>query len=153
MSSKEVPARRLPTSAVQAYVFEGFRIDLATFELSRDDQILAITPKAFDTLLMLVQNRNRAVGKDELMKAVWPDAFVSEDSLTQSVSVLRRALGDDSAHPRFIVTVARRGYRFVAPVTEILPTEATGDSVVGEAARAIAVTPVPATAPAPAGPS
>jgi DNA-binding winged helix-turn-helix (wHTH) protein len=49
------------------------------------------------------------------MKAVWPDAFVFEDSLTQSVSVLRRALGDDPAHPRFIVTVARRGYRFVAP--------------------------------------
>ena len=153
MSSKDVPARRLPPSAVQAYVFEGFRIDLATFELARDDQILAITPKAFDTLLMLVQNRNRAVGKDELMKAVWPDAFVSEDSLTQSVSVLRRALGDDPAHPRFIVTVARRGYRFVAPVTEIVPTDATGDSEVGEAARAMAVAPVPAAAPAPAGPS
>jgi DNA-binding response OmpR family regulator len=63
MSSKDVPARRLPPSAVQAYVYEGFRIDLATFELSRDDQMLAITPKAFDTPLMLVQNRNQPSGK------------------------------------------------------------------------------------------
>jgi DNA-binding winged helix-turn-helix (wHTH) protein/Tol biopolymer transport system component len=150
MSSQDAPAPRLPPSAVQAYVFGAFKIDLATFELSRDDHVLTITPKAFDTLLMLVQNRNRAVGKDELMKAVWPDAFVSEDSLTQSVSVLRRAFGDDPAHPRFIVTVARRGYRFIAPVREILPDGATGDSTFADPAPAMAGAPVPATAAAPA---
>jgi DNA-binding winged helix-turn-helix (wHTH) protein/Tol biopolymer transport system component len=105
---------------VRTFVFGQFRVDVTTYELWRNDDLVTISPKAFDTLLILVRNRIRAVGKDELMDMVWPDSNVTEDSLTQCISTLRRALGDDPNHPRFIATVSRRGYRFIAPVSEIL---------------------------------
>lgn len=104
---------------VRAYRFGQFRVDVTTYELWRDGDLVAISPKAFDTLLMLIRNRERAVGKDELMEAVWPDANVTEDSLTHCISTLRRALEDNSNHPIFIATVSRRGYRFISPVAEV----------------------------------
>lgn len=108
-------------SAPRGYSFGQFRIDVTTYELRRDGDLIAISPKAFDALLMLVRNKDRAVSKDELMDSVWPDANVTEDSLTQCISTLRRALGDDSNHPKFIATVARRGYRFIAAAEPLLP--------------------------------
>jgi len=103
----------------QGYLFGRFRLDLSSFQLWHDDEHLAITPKAFDTLVVLIKHRDRFVPKDELMNAVWPDAFVSEDNLTQAISVLRRTLGDDPNQPTFIATAARHGYRFIAPVHEV----------------------------------
>jgi DNA-binding winged helix-turn-helix (wHTH) protein/Tol biopolymer transport system component len=100
------------------YHFGPFRIDLSSLRLLRGDEPIPIAPKAFDTLLVLVQQRDRLLLKDELLHAVWADAFVSEDSLTQNITALRRALGDDPANPQFIATIPRRGYRFVAAVTE-----------------------------------
>ena len=82
-----------------------------------EDRLIPLNTRVFDTLLVLVKHHDRVVEKDELMKAVWPDSFVSEDSLTQSIWALRRALGDHSSQPSFVATVPRRGYRFVAPVT------------------------------------
>ena len=81
--------------------------------------------------MLLVRHHERIVPKDELLSTVWPDSFVSEDSLTQTISALRRALGDDPAQPKFIATIARRGYRFIAPVTEVpsAPGEATAVAV------------------------
>ncbi len=111
---------------IQGYAFDRFRIDLASYQLHRDGQVLTLTPKAFDTLVALVSRRDRVVEKDELMNAVWPDAFVSEDNLTQAISVLRRTLGDHSNQPRFIVTIARHGYRFIAPVNELREATALG---------------------------
>src|SRR5262245_1126855 len=105
--------------SVQGYVFGPFRVDLSSYTLRRGNEPLPITPKAFDTLVVLLKNRNRVVSKDELMSLLCPGAFVSEDSLTQSISVIRRALHDDSSQPQFIATVARHGYRFIASVQEI----------------------------------
>ena len=79
-----------------------------------------LAPKLFDTLLILVQNAGRIVGKDELMNQLWPDTFVEEGNLTFNIRQLRKSLGDDARQPRFIETVPRRGYRFIAPVKELL---------------------------------
>jgi len=100
----------------ERYSFGPYLVDVPRRALLRQGEPLALTPKAFETLVVLVRNRDRVVSKDELLQAVWPDAFVSEDSLTQSVSVLRRTLGDRSGQPQFIATIPRRGYRFVASV-------------------------------------
>ncbi len=78
---------------------------------------MPLTPKAFDVLLLLVQNAGRIVTKDELMKAVWPDSFVEESNLTQTIFMVRKAL-DETADRRYILTVQGQGYRFLVPVTE-----------------------------------
>src|SRR5882762_8794494 len=98
------------------YAFGPFRIDLSAKRLWRDDAVVPLTARAFDTLVVLVKNHNHVVTKDELIRAVWPDSFVSDDSLVQNVSALRRALGDDPNQAQYIVTVARHGYRFIAAV-------------------------------------
>jgi len=108
---------------ISGYTFAHFRLDLATHQLLRDGQEVPLGVKAFDTLVALIRHHPRVVTKDELIKWVWPDSFVSEDSLTHTISALRRALGDDPSQPRFITTVARRGYRFLAPVTPFAPAE------------------------------
>jgi DNA-binding winged helix-turn-helix (wHTH) protein len=78
-----------------------------------------VQPKAFDTLLALVQNSGRVVTKDELMKLIWPDAFVEDSNLTQNIFVLRKTLGETAGEHRFIVTVPGRGYRFAEVVREV----------------------------------
>ena len=104
------------TQAADIYTFGPFRLDGAARTLTRDGEPVVLTAKAFDTLLVLLRHRERVVDKDELVKLVWPDTFVSDDSLTHSISVIRRALGDDSAQPVYIATIPRRGYRFSTPV-------------------------------------
>ena len=116
-------SRKAPS--ISAYEFGAFRIDLDLCQLKRGGDVVPLSPKAFDTLLMLVRCCDRVVSKDELLKAVWPDSFVSDDSLTQNISVLRRALGDESSHPERIVTIPRRGYRFVGPVVTLPRTIAS----------------------------
>jgi eukaryotic-like serine/threonine-protein kinase len=110
----------------QGYVFGEFRVDLHAYQLQKHEHQVSLTPKVFDTLALLVRHRDRTVGKDELMNEIWPDSFVSEDNLTQAISVLRRALGDEANQPRYIATVARQGYRFIAPVREVYDAEAEG---------------------------
>src|SRR5439155_4199361 len=122
-----------PRSGVE-YHFGPFRIDLSSLRLLRGDEPIPIAPKAFDTLLVLIQQRDRLLLKDELLHAVWADAFVSEDSLTQNITALRRALGDDPANPQFIATIPRRGYRFVASVTEHVRGEETSAAAAGGSA-------------------
>src|SRR5258708_24747204 len=101
------------------YDFAGFRLDPAHRSLLRGGEPVALTPKGFDTLLFLVENRDRVLEKEELMKALWPESFVEDSNLSQSVFVLRKILGDDKNGNSFIQTVPRRGYKFVASVTEI----------------------------------
>jgi len=98
--------------------FGAFRLDLRAKQLYKDDQEIGLPVKALELLTVLITNRSRTVGKDELLQTVWADAFVAESSLTHCVSSIRQILGDDPGRPEFIATVARRGYRFVAPVTE-----------------------------------
>jgi DNA-binding winged helix-turn-helix (wHTH) protein/TolB-like protein len=99
------------------YRFGQFTLDSRKRVLSRADSLISLTPKAFDVLLFLVQNPNRLVSKEELLQAVWGDTFVEEGNLTQYISHLRKALGDNSEDTRLIVTIARKGYQFTADVT------------------------------------
>lgn len=102
------------------FVFGPYRLDPQQRLLFRGDEEIALTPRAFDTLLVLVEHHGRVLMKEDLMKAVWTDAVVEENNLTQSISRLRRVLNDTAAEA-FIETVPRRGYRFIAPVEECHP--------------------------------
>ena len=99
------------------YRFGQFTLDSRKRTLSRADSSVSLTPKAFDVLLFLAQNPNRLVTKEELLQAVWGDTFVEEGNLTQYISHLRKALGDNPEDTRLIVTVARKGYQFATDVT------------------------------------
>jgi DNA-binding winged helix-turn-helix (wHTH) protein len=126
----------------ERYTFGPYLLDVPSRVLLRDGESLALTAKVFDTLLALVRNRDRVVSKEELLQQVWPDAFVSEDSLTQSVSVLRRTLGDRSGQPQFIATVPRRGYRFVAAVEQVVTSDDASETrpgIVDTPAETIAI--------------
>ena len=136
------PVEAATSDPTVEYLFGPFRLDVSLMQLTRGDETVGLTPKAFDTLLVLIRNRHRLVRKDELMSAVWADSFVSEDSLTQNITALRRALGDDSHQPEYISTIPRRGYRFIAPLDERDPGE--------QPAAGINQPPPPATAPPPA---
>lgn len=100
------------------YEFGPFRLDTAERILLRDGQPVPLTPKALQTLLALVESSGRIVEKDELLSRVWPDTFVEEITLAQNVSTVRKALGVDQEGRQYIETVPRRGYRFVASVSE-----------------------------------
>jgi DNA-binding winged helix-turn-helix (wHTH) protein/tetratricopeptide (TPR) repeat protein len=99
-------------------LFGPYRLQVDLGRLLRDDQPVPLTPKAFDVLLALIERRDRVVDKAELMKVVWPDSFVEEANLSQTIFVLRKTLGEQPDGQRFIETVPRRGYRFVAEVEE-----------------------------------
>jgi len=101
------------------YEFGPFRIDVVKRLLLRDGAVVPLTPKAFDTLLALLRNNGRVVGKDELMKEIWADTIVEESGLTRNISVLRKSLGESLGEHRYIVTVPGCGYRFVASVIEV----------------------------------
>jgi DNA-binding winged helix-turn-helix (wHTH) protein/TolB-like protein len=100
------------------YDFGPFHLDAGDRLLSRDGKPVALTPKAFDTLLLLVENRGRLVEKEELMRSVWPDSFVEENNLNRAIYILRKALGESSRDATYIETVPKHGYRFVAGVLE-----------------------------------
>jgi DNA-binding winged helix-turn-helix (wHTH) protein/Flp pilus assembly protein TadD len=90
----------------------------------RDEAVIELTPKLLDLLLHLLDNSGALVTKEQLLDALWPGANVTDNALAQAVSELRQALGDDAGAPQFIKTVARRGYRFIAPVGRIASTPA-----------------------------
>ncbi len=98
------------------YEFGEFRVESADRRLLRNGQPISLTPKVFETLLALVRSGGHVVEKDELMKLVWPDAFVEEANLARNVWALRKALDDDNGEHRYIETVSNRGYRFIAMV-------------------------------------
>jgi eukaryotic-like serine/threonine-protein kinase len=104
------------SSAAGAYAFGAFRLDVAARVLCRGSGVVPLPSRAFDTLVYLVEHRDRLVGKNELIDAVWSDVVVTDDSLIHAISVVRRALGDDPNEPLYVRTVPRRGYRFIAPV-------------------------------------
>jgi class 3 adenylate cyclase/predicted ATPase len=104
------------------WCFADFRLDADNACLWRGTQPIALTPKAFDVLHYFVTHPDRLVTKDTLLDAVWPETAVSEAVVRIAIGELRRALGDTVQTPRFIATVPRRGYRFVAPVVEYAAT-------------------------------
>jgi TolB-like protein/DNA-binding winged helix-turn-helix (wHTH) protein/cytochrome c-type biogenesis protein CcmH/NrfG len=99
--------------------FHEYRLDPVQRLLFLGGQQIPLAPKAFDTLLALVEAEGRIVEKEEVLRKVWPDTFVEEGSLARNISVLRKALGESPDDQRYIQTIARRGYRFVAPVTTV----------------------------------
>ena len=101
------------------YEFGPFRLEPNERRLLRGDEIVALTPKAFDTLHLLVQNSGHLMEKDQLIRMLWPDTFVEEGSLSNNVFLLRKALGDNS---EYIETVPGRGYRFIGSVRQLTKT-------------------------------
>ncbi len=98
------------------YEFGPFRLDRQKRLLYRGGEIVPLKPKAFDTLLALVERSGQLMEKDELMKRLWPNTVVEEGNLTFNISTLRKALGDDPRQHQYIVTIPGEGYRFVAGV-------------------------------------
>lgn len=105
-----------PAAGRRALLFGPFRFDTMDRTLSRDGDEIRLPPRALAILEYLLERPNRIVGKQELIDAVWKEAFVGETSLTEAIGVLRQALGDSAAEPGFIQTIHRRGYRFVGPL-------------------------------------
>jgi DNA-binding winged helix-turn-helix (wHTH) protein/tetratricopeptide (TPR) repeat protein len=108
----------MPTAA--SYKFGPFLVDGGAYRLIRDGANVPLSPKIIDLLLFLAARPSILVSKEELFKALWPDVAVTDNALTQAVSELRQALGDDAANPKYVQTVARRGYRFISPVEPIV---------------------------------
>ena len=98
--------------------FGPFSVDAATRQLLRDGREVPLSPKAFQLLLLLVTNRERAMSKQELHQSLWPSTFVVETNLASLVAETRRALDDDAGKPQYIRTVHRFGYRFIGQVDE-----------------------------------
>ena len=105
--------------ALCLYEFGGFRLDVGKRLLLRGGEVVALTPKCFDILLVLVESKGELLSKDELMQRVWPDSFVEESNLTYNISTLRKALGEKATSHQYIVTVPGIGYRFTAEVREV----------------------------------
>ena len=101
------------------YEFCRFRFDPQNHLLESDGTPVSLTPKAFEILLVLVQNGSRLTSKEELMRRVWPDSFVEDANLTVNMSALRKQLGETPEGQQYIETVPRKGYRFAVPVTEL----------------------------------
>jgi DNA-binding winged helix-turn-helix (wHTH) protein/tetratricopeptide (TPR) repeat protein len=115
---------------VASYRFGPFTVDAGSYRLLRGSEVVPLSPKIIDLLLYLVARQSALVPKDELFAALWPDVAVTDNALTQAVSELRQALGDDPSKPTYIQTVARRGYRFVAAVEVAVPSPVPAAPVV-----------------------
>lgn len=101
------------------YEFGPFRLNVRERLLERDSELVLLTPKVFETLLVLVENSGHVLAKDDLITRLWPDTFVEESSLTQNISLLRRALDGSSGSRQYIETIPKRGYRFVPEVRRL----------------------------------
>jgi DNA-binding winged helix-turn-helix (wHTH) protein/pimeloyl-ACP methyl ester carboxylesterase len=137
------------------YAFGPFELDADDRLLMHGGDIVPLTPKALDTLLILVERNGHVVSKDELLERVWPDSFVEQNNLAQNISALRKALGEREGGPRYIDTVPKRGYRFITPVTARLRTPMPDPGVgagAADAATSVAAAPGTAAAAAAAAP-
>jgi DNA-binding winged helix-turn-helix (wHTH) protein len=121
------------------YNFGPFQLDIGEQILLRDGQTLPLKPKVFGVLAALVENSGRVVCKDELMKQVWADSFVEEGNLAVSIFEIRKALGGSPNGHKYIETVPRRGYRFVACVTQAsgLRTSQHVDDMIGPSSKTV----------------
>lgn len=114
-----------PKDRIVAFQFANFTLDMKSRCLSQMGRIISLTPKELKTLSVLIESAGAAVEKEELIREVWPDTFVRDGSLARNISVLRKHLGS-----RSIETVAKYGYRFACPVTEV--RQVTGEGFRGE---------------------
>jgi len=127
-------------SANEIYEFGPFRLDPAERLLLREGRPVPLAPKAFDTLVVLLENSGHLVKKDDLMKRVWPDAFVEEVNLAQNVSAIRRILETKNGGGPYIETVTKGGYRFTTVVRRV-SAEPPATTPVVEPASAVRASP------------
>ncbi len=123
----------MPRQTGHLYEFGAFRVDPAERLLFCGEEVISLTPKVFETLLVLVENCGHVLGKEELMQQVWPDSYVEENNLAQNISILRKILTERAGGMKYIETVPKRGYRFIAQVTQV---GASTDVIVRERTRA-----------------
>lgn len=118
------------------YQFDNFQVDVQSFQVWRDGNQVPLEPKAFEVLVFFLNNQGRLVEKNELLDAVWNESFVTPNALTRVIAQLRKGLGDDAKEARYIETVPTRGYRFIAEVKPLAPTNghATAESATVAAA-------------------
>ena len=127
-------------TAPDSYRFGPFRLDVRDHRLLRNGQPISLTPKVFAILRVLVENSGHLVTKEDLLKHVWPDSFVEEGALNRAVSVLRKALDDNSSGQKYIETVPKRGYRFVGQIAPFSDAnDQPGVSVAPSRARSLVV--------------
>lgn len=100
---------------LQIYEFDNFRVEVAARRLLKDGQVVVFSSRAFDVLVELVRRSGEIVGQTELINAVWHEQAVEPNNLSQAVRQIRRALGDSSKEPRYLLTVPRQGFKFVLP--------------------------------------
>src|SRR6476660_2964480 len=115
----------------EIYEFGDFRLEVSRRRLIRGADRVPLTPKALETLVMLVRHAGRTVEKDDLLSAVWAGTFVEESTVAQNIATLRRVFGESPDDPRYIATVPRHGYAFIAPVRsggqrDLVPTHEAG---------------------------
>src|SRR6266849_2945512 len=112
-------SKRTPRSSAKdrpVYKFGPFYLDRNERVLLRGGKRVPLTPKVFDTLLVLIESAGRLVTKESILAEVWPDTFVEEANLSVNIATLRKSLGETSRQHQYIETVSKRGYRFVANV-------------------------------------
>src|SRR5437879_3200826 len=107
-------------------VFQPFRLDTVNHCLWRGEERVSLAPKAFDVLRYLVEHADRLVTQEEMLNALWPETYVNPEVIKKYVLGIRKALGDPRDKPKFIETFPRRGYQFVAPVSEVISGAAAG---------------------------
>jgi DNA-binding winged helix-turn-helix (wHTH) protein len=117
----QVAQHTTPEKDVAAYCFGPYRLRVVERILECDDELVRVTPKVVDTLLVLLEHAGTVVCKEQLMERVWPDVVVVESGLTRNISVLRQAIEDTGT--RYIETIPRRGYRFVGQIMVERPTK------------------------------
>src|SRR5712692_1567101 len=131
----------------QELCFGPYRLNLQTLQLRRGQQEVKLTPKALAVLRVLIAQPEQVVTKDQLFQAVWPQTVVSDDALTTCILELRQALRDNARQPRYIETVHRQGYRFIAPIappdTAAPPVQSSSFKVPGEKEAQPSAVPLP----------
>jgi DNA-binding winged helix-turn-helix (wHTH) protein/Tol biopolymer transport system component len=132
-----------------SYRFLDFELSEEDFTLSRKDQRIALEPKALSVLTMLVSRAGHLVDKQALLESVWPKTFVEENTLTRTIGILRRELGDSSRDSKIIETMPTRGYRFIAPV-EIVPQSSPPPSQAAPTEEETTTSPAPSPSARPA---
>lgn len=132
-----------PKLESEVYEFDSFRVNGGKRLLWKSGEPLVVTPKVFDTLFYLVRNAGKTVSKDELMVAIWPDTVVEENNLNKNISALRQCLGERPGEHRFIATVPGKGYKFVAPVVEVLEASPPADLKLAASSEPATIQPAP----------
>src|SRR5687767_4438115 len=116
------------SAQLHSYQFDSVVVEIRSGRVTNGGTVVELEPKAYALLLVLLSRPGELVTKQDLLDVVWPDVFVTDNAVSRVVAQLRRALGDSAREARYIETVPRRGYRFVAPV-EVRRAAAPGEVV------------------------